>query len=1635
MTQTFYGSIKKRRNNMKTPRFSVLMRLLIVTVALCLCAGQAAAESQRQQALDAMGQALQSRTDAGPLFYLYLDELQANPHLSPSFLFPPNIIPNPAMGFNPVVNYTLPNYAQSPNIRKFVDKLPGLGAPGCTLGTATFSNASCTGAGAPAACCTGAGTGTCVAFSDGTCGQNNLGQYIPVAQAQQYSAADPADYYEISLKNYSVQMNSDLPGNMSCTGAGVPSACCTGVKTGTCGTALRGYVQTNATVPSVQNVNQYLGPAILARKWDPNQTAGANGNGRPVRIKFTNALPLSNNATTCAANPAGSPKICLPVDTTIMGAGAGPLGPAPYGTTTCDMGTAGAMCDTYTENRVTIPHLHGGRTPWISDGITHQWLTPAGDPIPGTAATGNPYGMKKGATFTNVPDMVTGSVVNGTAVPCIGGAKCYTPSANDGTGTVFYTNEQSPRLMFWHDHAYGITRLNVYKGIAAAYLLVDNVEDDLISGNNTSGQNTWGAAVLPSQSWAGAIYKYGIPLVIQDKSFVNDASVNSTAQLQTRGFPVGEYDPTDYTYVTGCTVGVNPPYLTATDSTQCGTDPLWEKYVGSTGGQLWMSHEYMPVENLYDPTGNMTNGRWDYGPFLIPPMIPTNLILPSPTLTPEALADTMIVNGTAFPYVELPPDIVRFRILNAGNDRVVNLQLYKADPLTLRLTSRGSGYAVLPTPPPGVTVAAPTCVPGPTCVQATATATVSTGVITDIAPARSCQGFTTPPTVTITPNALDATATCGTVTAIIPWNTTGQIGGFQGFETCTGFDHPPTVTVMGGGGVSCNATATVIPSGQLVGLTVTNPGAGYTSAPAVTIAAGTTTATASSFLNTEVRMVDAAPNPTYQTWPTDGRDGGVPDPTTQGPPWIQIGNEGGWLAQASLVPQQPIDYEYVRQSIPPEGVTSHSLLLLPAQRADVLVDLRAFNPGDTVIVYNDAPAPMPGFWPINDYYTDDPDQRAVGGPPTTAPGFGPNTRTVMQIRIVSIPGFTPFQGACTTLACQQAYQNIVKAAIPKAFAADNDPPLVPQLAYNDAFPSGPHHATRDIYVQAPDSTLNISGAGQSIAKIKTVMPGNNYTVAPKVNIIGTQLPGSTAAIATAGLNPTGGITLLTAGTGYNNPPTCTISAPAACTAATGCIPATCVATVSGGKVNALQIDEPGAGYSTAAAAACTLTPVGGGTGATCSTFVAVANTVGSITVTNAGSGYTSEPRVYITPNNAGAMGATAVALLNGAAIMTGKSITEGFDPDYGRLDIRLGSTPNPLTPTVGAGMVMGIARYIDPPTELLNDGDIVLWRIGHLGVDSHALHFHLFDVQVVNRVDWTNVVKPPYPDELGWRDTIRTNPMEDIIVAFRPHSVYLPFPVPNSSRLLDVTTPVNSVTNFLPVAPPVGVAAVPQVTNVVTNFGWEYVWHCHMLEHEENDFMRAMVFSGTPPPAPAGLAAAVTFPTPTTASVSLTWTGNFSSASGFTIQRSTSNTFPVGASTVTFQIGGTPPASLFVDNSVAPNATYYYRVRSSNVWGISAWSPTLLVLTVETPTNFSALVTTGLLVDTVQLSWTAPGAPTGFTIQRLDFNTGLVTYTVAGTARTYTQTVTKGSTLWYRIRTNVAGGSSAYTPQIQVVAP
>jgi FtsP/CotA-like multicopper oxidase with cupredoxin domain len=114
--------------------------------------------------------------------------------------------------------------------------------------------------------------------------------------------------------------------------------------------------------------------------------------------------------------------------------------------------------------------------------------------------------------------------------------------------------------------------------------------------------------------------------------------------------------------------------------------------------------------------------------------------------------------------------------------------------------------------------------------------------------------------------------------------------------------------------------------------------------------------------------------PAPQTmWAADGRAGGAPDPRYAGPPWIQIGSEGGLLPAPAVIPATPINYEQNTRSITITSVAVHGLWLGPAERADAVVDFSQFA-GKTLILYNDAPTPAPAFDSRLDYFTGDGDQ-------------------------------------------------------------------------------------------------------------------------------------------------------------------------------------------------------------------------------------------------------------------------------------------------------------------------------------------------------------------------------------------------------------------------------------------------------------------------------------------------------------------------------------------------------------------------------------------------------------------------------------------------------------------------------------
>jgi FtsP/CotA-like multicopper oxidase with cupredoxin domain len=1106
-------------------------------------------------------------------------------------------------------------------------------------------------------------------FVDGLPGlgaANNLGQYIPVAVPD--TATYPgSDYYVIELGQYTEQMHSDLPP-----------------------TTLRGYRQAGGEF-------HYLGPAIVAQK------------DRPVRILFRNLLPTGAGGN-----------LFVPVDTTVMGSGmtadghamgseADPQNPM------CsqpgkEMMVASGHC--YAENRATL-HLHGGVSPWISDGTPHQWITPAAE------STAYP----KGVSVVSVPDMTTPA---------------------PGEMTFFYTNQQSARLMFYHDHAWGITRLNVYAGEAAPYIITDATEQALVS-----------AGAIPGAADT-------IPLVIQDKTFVPSAD-----QLARQ-------------------------------------DETWDAARWGGLGNLWVPHVYSPAQNPGDASGVNQYGRWAYGPWFWPP---TNNVEFGPVDNPyydpacdpdlgwcepplmpgvpylsmgmESFNDTPVVNGTAYPTITVDAKPYRFRILNAANDRFFNLSLYKA-------------------------------------VDAN-------GMLCDAANP----------------------------------------------------DPVPEST-----GVAC----------------------------------------------TEVAL-----NPAEVAAALDDPAGIFPTPVagTEGPAWIQFGTEGGFLPSPVVIPAHPITWVTDPTVFNAGNVDQHSLLIAPAERADVVVDFSQFA-GQTLILYNDGPAAFPARDPRYDYYTGNADLRDTGGAPSTLPGYGPNTRTVMQIRVRGQAG-----QSFNLAALQAAFAH--KADGSGVFESGQHPIIVGQAAYNAAY--GTAFTNNDGLVQIYDTSLNF----------KTIL-GATLSMSLKPKMIQ---------------------------------------------------------------------DEMG----------------------------------------------------------------------------------EAFELEYGRMSGFLGVE----TPNAQAGLQnMILHPYTFPPDEIIRgvvaagteaslevtpiasaDDGTQIWKITHNGVDTHPIHFHLYDVQLLNRVGWDGIIRKPDANELGWKDTVRVSPLEDTIVALRPLIPHIPDAwngLPNSIRLLDPSMPegmflhgANTMQReaaglpllaFNPDGEPV------DIVNHYVNFGWEYVYHCHILSHEEMDMMHAQVV-GVAPVAPT-FVSAVRSGSGNNRRYTVTWIDNSKNETAFVIERravGSTGAYTKIATVQSSQLGVVP----FLNTGVGPgtgqrtyidpigntNTLYEYRVYAINVVG-DVWDysnpgfneippgggwPTLtldsrggVTSAVAAPTGLAAgAVANNKKTATVTLNWLDNSTTeTGFLIQRADnllFTAGVVNATVGANVTTFSQSVARGKTFYYRVLGFSDTTQSAWSNTVSITTP
>jgi spore coat protein A len=221
----------------------------------------------------------------------------------------------------------------------------------------------------------------------------------------------------------------------------------------------------------------------------PSLTIEAKYN-KPVRVKWINEL--------VDANGNFLPHL-LPVDPTLHWAN--PPGGTAGRDTRPDY-TGQPTPGRYTGPVPIVTHVHGAvGVGDESDGYTEAWYLPAANDIPaGYATEGTWYNFFANKAFNS-----------------------FGETWGPGYATFQYPNPDRASTNWYHDHALGMTRLNVYAGPAGFYIIRGGPSDMVLDSS------TGTAAVLPGPAPAlgdapGMTY-YEIPIAIQDRSFNADGSL------------------------------------------------------------------------------------------------------------------------------------------------------------------------------------------------------------------------------------------------------------------------------------------------------------------------------------------------------------------------------------------------------------------------------------------------------------------------------------------------------------------------------------------------------------------------------------------------------------------------------------------------------------------------------------------------------------------------------------------------------------------------------------------------------------------------------------------------------------------------------------------------------------------------------------------------------------------------------------------------------------------------------------------------------------------------------------------------------------------------------------------------------
>jgi FtsP/CotA-like multicopper oxidase with cupredoxin domain len=180
-----------------------------------------------------------------------------------------------------------------------------------------------------------------------------------------------------------------------------------------------------------------------------------------------------------------------------------------------------------------------------------------------------------------------------------------------------YPNDQPTTTLWYHDHSLGITRLNVYATSAGFWLIRDAADGEtgLLSGVLPGPAPKVSDAILDLNTPGNPVRNAirEIPIAIQPKSFNADGS---------------QFYPAARAFFEGLGDG--------------------QTFGGDGGNAGLVNIPYLP------------QGTSDI----------------APSWNPEAFFNTMVVNGSTWPVLEVAPERYRFRLLNASDSRFMNLSLY-----------------------------------------------------------------------------------------------------------------------------------------------------------------------------------------------------------------------------------------------------------------------------------------------------------------------------------------------------------------------------------------------------------------------------------------------------------------------------------------------------------------------------------------------------------------------------------------------------------------------------------------------------------------------------------------------------------------------------------------------------------------------------------------------------------------------------------------------------------------------------------------------------------------------------------------------------------------------------------------------